>query len=186
MTQQKADFVYAVFVDAPRKFILLFESRQHGGWTIPGGVVRPSESEEDAAQRYAEEVVLTDSEVFVLGPLGPAQILPDGKVAKAFLCILNGEPGIRDECDTYAQCALVNRDDVLTSIRMDHAITERMIWDALSVSEEVRTLPKQVGFEVEGHFCDPGKEHILVRETENERFEWPRLNPKDGQPMPAS
>lgn len=184
MPQKSADFVLAVFMDFNRKLLLMFESRSIGAWTFPNEEVRDGESELDAVQRCATEALPDGFKVDVVEQLGPLHDLLWGdKTGKAFICFTDGEPVVRDGHKWFAQCALFTANDLLTAVKVSSEASQRVAWDAFSVMEEPVVRQKQLDFDVEGYFCDPGMPHLLVKETSDQRLEWRRLRTQDGRPI---
>lgn len=183
----KANMVFAVILNRRKKMQLLFERRSDGIWTLLGGEVRSNEQERDALLRHLY-VEWLPNEVDVLWQLGGQHQCKDGRVAKVFVCTIDDPSGTPDgEMEgTFAQCAFVNRDEVTMDLCTE-CPTEDMIYDAFAIMEEPRRLPRQLPFTVEGIFTDPGRTHILVEETDDERLEWTRIDPSrpDGIMQPS-
>lgn len=98
---------------------------RHGGQvSLPGGVVDPGETFEQAALREAhEEVALTLDDVRVLGPLTPLDIPVSGFRLHPIVAVVPSRPTLRASDGEVARILEVSLDDLLDSERL--GMTER-------------------------------------------------------------
>lgn len=175
---KKVDKVFAVFLVYGKLTQLLFQRSDNEFWTLLGGTVEEMEDELDALLRHLHEEWLP-SEVIIHAQLGPVHRLQDGTTAKAFLCTIDDPSGTPagEMHGQYKECKFFSKKDVKESIAVDPAPVECAIWDGFSVMEEPQVLSKQEDFEDDSIYCDPGAEHLLVREGDDARYVWRRLDP---------
>ena len=177
----KIQVVFGVLLKKRTKTILFFERTADGLWTLPFTDVRDNEYPHEALERRGQELFGLESDLEAFEQLGPAFQLPDGRTAAALVCNADGFELANDE---YAQCMFFRSEDLLTAVSIDK-VCERPAWDGFSILEEPNVLAAQTDG-VEAIYCDPGKEHVLVDESRGQRREWPRLDPKNGEPMAAA
>lgn len=170
---KKADRVYGLApLGKPKSLLLRSTSADPAVYTLPGGLVRDGETEEEAMIRLMSEQTGYD-EIIVIRSIGPRHRFADGTDATAYeIEILGGQP--------WPDEVWVNRLSFPT-LRLDsESAVQQMIADGLSVMEPWTSCEHKVPEEflpIEGIFTDPGVDHLLVEEVSDERREWPRLTP---------
>jgi len=101
--------------------------RRHSGQvSLPGGVVEPGETFEQAALREAnEEVALATEHVRVLGALTPLDIPVSGFRLHPIVASLDAEPSLRPVDGEVARILQVPVDDLMDPDRLVHSSRER-------------------------------------------------------------
>lgn len=162
----KAQRVYGLLL-VTRNKVLYFLREPDGSLTLPDGPVAEGEEEQDAVRRHVR--VQTGYVVRWPEQVGGLHVVA-GVPAKAYDCpITDGPAAAPGDFLTMAEALPLLRDPVM----------RRMALDAYSIAEEPALMPNELPEEflpVEGIFLsDDGLR--LVKEAEDGRREWRRLDP---------